>query len=531
MDRTDTPLPARLRAAAEGLFLRGEAPGPYEELLRQHPAELLRHVAERRDPRLLSRALRSGFFTAEHAAQAERTGRELPYPIRLLLQHPDLAESIPAEGPEAPAGENSDIDRPLFDIGVAYPFLRSRLSDMERLWDREIRRLGTDGLRLYLPAGGGKLTDADVQHTVLHCVFRHMLPPEDINRPLWDLACDVACEYLRSELFPSADSRDIRLTVADALPAGCDPRYAAAVYRGLMEVFEDELDALRPLARDDHRYWYALPPGLRPQSEAGGGPGGGGSSGGEEKALAELHQKLEELWQPAAAKMSDKKQPSRRYGLAPGSREEKMLLRQQGKYDFTRYLRRFSTMREEMQLDLNSFDYIPYYYGLERYGNLPFLEPLETSESYKIEELVIAIDTSGSCSKETVERFLGEIQRILMQRENFFRKMELHIMQCDAILQDDTEIRSPEDWKRYLTDLRIKGRGGTNFNPVFDRVEKLQSQGKLQRLRGLMYFTDGDGVYPRKKPPYETAFVFTDRSALERKLPEWIIPLCLDNTE
>ena len=218
-----------------------------------------------------------------------------------------------------------------------------------------------------------------------------------------------------------------------------------------------------------------------------------------------------------------------RHGFAPGSREEKMLLREAGKHDFTRYLKRFSTTQEEIRLDLSGFDYIPYYYGLERYGNLPFIEPLEYVESHKVETLVIAIDTSGSCTRAIVERFLAEIERILMGHDLFFEKMNVHIMQCDAILQSDVAIHSHEEWKQYIRDLTIKGRGGTDFRPVFDRVEQLIARGEIKNLKGLMYFTDGDGTYPQKKPPYETAFVFSTRRALDYKKPEWIVPLCLES--
>ena len=34
---------------------------------------------------------------------------------------------------------------------------------------------------------------------------------------------------------------------------------------------------------------------------------------------------------------------------------------------------------------------------------------------------------------------------------------------------------------------------------------------EIQNLKGLLYFTDGDGIFPRKKPAYETAFVFLNR--------------------
>ena len=208
-----------------------------------------------------------------------------------------------------------------------------------------------------------------------------------------------------------------------------------------------------------------------------------------------------------------------------------MLLRAEAKYDFSRYLRRFSTTREEIRLDPDGFDYIPYYYGLKRYGNMPLIEPLEYTESHKVEDLVIAIDTSGSCTRSIVERFLAEIERILMRSEFFFRKMNVHIIQCDAIIQSHDAIRSLEQWKRYTKDLTIRGRGGTNFTPVFELVGRLIEKGDLRHLKGLLYFTDGDGVYPKQEPPYETAFVFTTREALGRAgVPDWIIPLCLDMT-
>ena len=60
---------------------------------------------------------------------------------------------------------------------------------------------------------------------------------------------------------------------------------------------------------------------------------------------------------------------------------------------------------------------------------MPLIEPLEYQEPDKIEELVIAIDTSGSCSLKIVERFLAEIERILMHSDSFFRKMNVHIIQ------------------------------------------------------------------------------------------------------
>lgn len=136
-----------------------------------------------------------------------------------------------------------------------------------------------------------------------------------------------------------------------------------------------------------------------------------------------------------------------------------------GRYDYKKFLRQFSVLREEVELDTESFDYIFYNYGMEHYGNLPLIEPLEYKEVNRLEELVIAIDTSGSCDGETVRRFLEETYSILSEKENFFHKMKVYLIQCDCCIQDVKVIHSEEEWKEYSKDITIQGRGGTDFRP------------------------------------------------------------------
>lgn len=72
-----------------------------------------------------------------------------------------------------------------------------------------------------------------------------------------------------------------------------------------------------------------------------------------------------------------------------------------------------------MQVDPDSFDYIFYNYGMTLYGNMPLIEPQETKEVRRIEEFVIVIDTSMSCSGELVQRFLEETFQVLSETESF----------------------------------------------------------------------------------------------------------------
>ena len=44
---------------------------------------------------------------------------------------------------------------------------------------------------------------------------------------------------------------------------------------------------------------------------------------------------------------------------------------------------------------------------------------------------------------------------------------------------------------------------------------------ELKNLRALIYFTDGDGIYPGQKPDYETAFVFLKRTDKMKLVPPW----------
>ena len=194
---------------------------------------------------------------------------------------------------------------------------------------------------------------------------------------------------------------------------------------------------------------------------------------------------------------------------------------EKGKYDYRRFLRRFTVTREEMKLDQDAFDPVAYYYGMERYGNLPMIEPLETREGNRLEELVIAIDTSGSCKKEMVARFLGETRRILEEKENFFENWKVCLIQCDSFIQEKVMIHSAKEWEAYREQLVIHGRGGTDFRPVFEEVGRMREKREFSDLKALIYFTDGDGIYPEKKPDYETAFVFVKKSEKMDRVPGW----------
>ena len=217
-----------------------------------------------------------------------------------------------------------------------------------------------------------------------------------------------------------------------------------------------------------------------------------------------------------------------RRGAQQGHKQEWYELQEERKRSYYKFLRKFTVEREELQLDMETFDYIPYLYGLSHYKNLPLLEPLEYTEAKKLEELVIAIDTSASCKRPTVQRFLQETYAVLGQQENFFKKLRVHIIQCDCYVQEDVSVTCEKEWKEYLRHIKIQGQGGTDFRPVFQYVDKMITDGKLKNLKALLYFTDGDGIYPREKPDYEAVFLLTKEPPEEANVPDWINILYMD---
>lgn len=200
---------------------------------------------------------------------------------------------------------------------------------------------------------------------------------------------------------------------------------------------------------------------------------------------------------------------------------------EQKKYtDFRDFLRRLSVDREEMEVDLDSFDYGYYYYGLEQYGNMPLIEENEYRAGRKLQELVIAIDTSHSTKGEMVKGFLEETAGILKQKDAFFQKVKVHILECDDELRKDICLENVEDLEQYSKNFAVKGGYGTDFRPVFRYVSDLQKRGELKNLKGLMYFTDGKGRYPKEAPPYVTAFVFPKGEDIDDdNVPFWAMKL------
>lgn len=393
----------------------------------------------------------------------------------------------------------------------------------------------------------------DYLHMVLHCVFHHLFTGPGIDRRCWDLACDIAVEAAIRDLdLPCAACRRDRAqeeTLA-ALAEQVHPLTAEKLYRHFLDqnLRPDQIAQLRqPFLADDHRAWY-LPvkggssaggEGQEPPPE-GGIPardkqGRGGSSARRKQdppSGTEERKELEKAWKEISRRIQvDLETASRRHGLDAGSLVQSLRPVTREHYDYADFLRRYMSLGEVVQVNNDEFDYIFYTYGLSLYGNMPLVEPLEYKEVRRIREFVVAIDTSGSVSGDLVQRFVTKTYNILRQQENFFTKINLHIIQCDAQIQEDAHITCQRDFEDYLAHMELHGFGGTDFRPVFQYVDQLIRDGAFTNLRGMIYFTDGAGIFPERKPDYDAAFVFVGDEGLDPDVPVWAIKLVLQSEE
>lgn len=377
-------------------------------------------------------------------------------------------------------------------------------------------------------------------HSIFHCVFRHMFINPSIDIRYWDLASDIAVECVINDLdLPYLNTMKAQQQAAFIKQFAEELKLPSAekVYRFLMDkdLSEEKLPALTALFKaDDHQLWYLSDEEKAAMGLADNGSGGdpmeGSGEGGELTVISRFE--LAGVWADISERMSiDLISFSKQRGTEAGLLIQNLKEVNRERYNYEEFLKKFAVRGEIMKINPDEFDYNFYTYGLSLYGNLPLIEPLEYKDVKRIRDFVIAIDTSGSVAGELVQTFVKKTYNILKTTESFFTKINLHIIQCDAAIQEDIKITTQSEFDEYLAKMKLHGFGGTDFRPVFSYVNSLVECGEFDNLKGLIYFTDGYGEFPAKKPPFESAFIFIDEGLEPTQVPPWAIKLVLRKDE
>jgi len=110
-------------------------------------------------------------------------------------------------------------------------------------------------------------------------------------------------------------------------------------------------------------------------------------------------------------------------------------------------------------------------------------------------KIAIAIDTSASINESLLAQFLSEVEEIMQS----FTHYEIELIECDFKIQNISNLSPLEPLETTL-----KGGGATDFRPVFEHLEDRE-----QDYRFLIYFSDGDGVFPNFTPNIDTLWVLS----------------------
>ena len=400
----------------------------------------------------------------------------------------------------------------------AHPYLATALARLVPSEDESIATAATDGARLVCnPAW---LRDCFLEdeaavtylllHGLMHCLLGHIFIVKDDAPPPVHLACDLQAAFL----------------LEDHLPEFC-PFRREACYLELKQRFgwindlhelanalgkdawvrdhQEEIGKL--LSSDEHALW-------RKAREEESARCTGGSEG------------IAEGWRRTARGLR-MGSGGTAIGSGTASLRQKLVLGAAERTEFAAYLHKYASLRGNARDDPDSFQTALYLYGSEVCG-APLIEPLEYREEKRIDTLVIAIDTSGSCARGLTQRFLELTRDILCSGGLFFRRFNLRILQCDVQVQRDDCITDMRAFERYIDDLTIVGGGGTDFRPVFARIDEHIASGALRGLKGMLYFSDGRGIFPSEPPDYEVTFAFLKHRFDDIDVPNWVRRLVID---
>ncbi|MCX7968309.1 MAG: VWA-like domain-containing protein [Armatimonadetes bacterium] len=352
-----------------------------------------------------------------------------------------------------------------------------------RLEHRVLSAKEADAIRIFTAATDGKrifyraqflqrLSDPDltflIAHETLHAALSHPLRGADKeDTDAWNIAADDTVNRLLEPDFESL------------------PKFAVIVNPKPFGLTETQWEKMSTEAK------YLL---LAKERKGGGGAA-------SKQVVTEVKSGCDflppapdaptpEQWQQWVKEAAEFAENARGHGTVPAWVDELVLASGEAKVPWQKVLRQFVQQRV-----VSHWNYPP----SRRYQAVALL-PKPQRERYGI--LGIAIDTSGSITSEQLAQFWKEVLSI---RKDYPR-LTIRLVTCDA------EVTSDEIFPPFVPlpeAKELKGRGGTDFRPAFERFKQPPVP------EAVVYLTDGMGDYPTAPPPYPVLWV------LGRPEPHW----------
>jgi predicted metal-dependent peptidase len=281
----------------------------------------------------------------------------------------------------------------------------------------------------------------EIYHIVLHhCTFR--LPDDKNDRKLYNQAADLAINCLIPQDANRIMPTDEKGEIIGLLPSKFN--------------FPDKLSM--------EQYVQLLRQKQNDDKDKGEGEGDGDDDGSlDDHSGWKDSEVIKQLVRNTIEKMA---KDERAWGKMPGDVKAMILAAQQSQVSWERYLKYYlgnlvsPTQISTMKRPNKRYGY-PYPGKKHGYSDLK----------------MVAIDTSTSVGDNELAQFLCEVNKLA------------EIQDIDLVLFDSTIQDGPRKFQKKHASYDFKGRGGTNFSPVF----KLASE---RRYKSVIILTDGGAPAP-----------------------------------
>mgnify|MGYP005847078309 CR=1 FL=1 len=345
-----------------------------------------------------------------------------------------------------------------------------------------------DGVFYYNP---GFVNGLDVEetkflfaHEVLHIALGHLWRRGSRDIVLWNMACD----YVINLILKKAGFK---------LLEGCliNEEYDGMSTEEVYEILQKEGKTGKTI--DDHSFWNG---DYQNQSDSKQN-GKGKKKEKEGKGKIESNKTEKELIEEWKLRVAQASTMAQMRGNLPAGVERIINEILYPKKNWKQLLLEYVST-----LCKNGWDWN---YPNSRYVDYAYLP---SRRGKKINQIVVAIDTSGSISDDNLKEFVSEVKGII---DSGF-KFSLVVVFCDSEIQKVLEFDDYEVDEDTIIEIAksIKGGGGTSHLPIFEYIEKNDITPDL-----LICLTDGYSEFPSYEPSYPVLFVLTKNHS--ENLPQW----------
>lgn len=345
----------------------------------------------------------------------------------------------------------------------------------------EVPTMATDGISIgYSAQFVHELTEPQVMfvliHEVMHNANFHFDRQGIRDHELWNQAADYAINVQIDDM-----RKDMKQNRLDP-PKGIllDDKYRGMSAEQIYDILEKEGGKCKK-PNQPGQGQGALPGDIRQPGSLSGEeiykaePGEGGQ-GNDEINDAKNVDQLKKVWQDIRNNAASKNAGS-------------------GSASLDRWLRKVNRPKINWRAELTKFiaqifDELDYAYSNKRYiWQDMHLPGPHAADKSTYENVVIAIDTSGSITDDTLGKFASEMLKLF----KMYSIKKCHIIWCDSEISSVQTFDVDSSFK--IDRLKPTGGGGTSFKPPFEWVEKnIIKKGKVPAF--FIYFTDAYGEAP-----------------------------------